>query len=156
MKYHIEKNTVQETLVIPLYGRKLCSEQHPRAAVINLGCGLDNTGRMCDNGGCQIYNLDFPDVIAVRNELLPAGERERNVPCNLNDTAWFEQTDASNGEGDYAEGKAGILADHCRTAGVCAGIHPGLRRSLLRLRVQKEELIDQGSAVRQPHGAALS
>lgn len=25
-KYHIEKNSVQETLVIPLYGRKLCTE----------------------------------------------------------------------------------------------------------------------------------
>ena len=25
MKYKIEKNTVQETLVIPLYGRKMCS-----------------------------------------------------------------------------------------------------------------------------------
>ena len=25
MKYHIEKNSVQETLVIPLYGRKLCT-----------------------------------------------------------------------------------------------------------------------------------
>ena len=30
MKYHIEKNTVQETLVIPLYGRKMCSELYPR------------------------------------------------------------------------------------------------------------------------------
>ncbi|MBQ1477321.1 MAG: class I SAM-dependent methyltransferase [Erysipelotrichaceae bacterium] len=28
-KYRIEKNTVQETLVIPLYGRKLCSERFP-------------------------------------------------------------------------------------------------------------------------------
>ena len=27
--YHIEKNTVQETLVIPLYGRKVCSEHFP-------------------------------------------------------------------------------------------------------------------------------
>ena len=26
-KTHIEKNTVQETLVIPLYGRILCTEQ---------------------------------------------------------------------------------------------------------------------------------
>lgn len=26
MKYHIEKNTVQETLIIPLYGRKKCTE----------------------------------------------------------------------------------------------------------------------------------
>ena len=29
MKYHIEKNTVQETLVIPVYGRKMCSELFP-------------------------------------------------------------------------------------------------------------------------------
>ena len=28
-KYHIEPNTVQETLVIPLYGRKICSEHFP-------------------------------------------------------------------------------------------------------------------------------
>ena len=29
MKYHIEKNTVQETLVLPLYGRRMCSERYP-------------------------------------------------------------------------------------------------------------------------------
>ena len=28
-KIRIEKNTVQETLVIPLYGRKLCTELFP-------------------------------------------------------------------------------------------------------------------------------
>ena len=28
-KYHIEKNTVQETLLIPLYGRKVCAEVYP-------------------------------------------------------------------------------------------------------------------------------
>ena len=161
MKYKIEKNTVQETLVIPLYSRKLCTElypnlfqdetavrlidqidydfsetekksrslmqrcgalevgvrqndlafevrdylkSHPNAAVVNLGCGLDCTGRSCDNGSCKIYNLDFPDVIAVRNELLPAGEREENIPCNLNDTAWFSEIDASNGAVFFASG----------------------------------------------------
>ena len=30
MKYHIEKNTVQETLVIPLFGRLVCSERFPQ------------------------------------------------------------------------------------------------------------------------------
>ena len=29
MKCKIEKNTVQETLVIPLYGRKMCSRLYP-------------------------------------------------------------------------------------------------------------------------------
>lgn len=161
MKHKIEKNTVQETLIIPLFARKVCSElypnlyrdetsirlideidydfseaeknsrslmqlfgslevatrqndlawevrdylkSHPTAAVVNLGCGLDGTGRACDNGSCKIYNLDFSDVIAVRNELLPAGEREENIPCNLNDTAWFSQIDASGGAVFFASG----------------------------------------------------
>ena len=161
MKHKIEKNTVQETLIIPLYSRKLCSElypniyrdetavqlineidydfsaaeknsrslmqrfgslevamrqndlafevqdylkDHPNAAVVNLGCGLDSTGKACDNGSCKIYNLDFPDVIAVRNELLPAGDREQNIPCDLNDTAWFSQIDATGGAIFFASG----------------------------------------------------
>ena len=161
MKHKIEKNTVQETLIIPLFARKVCSELYPNlyrdetsirlideidydfseaekkshslmqrfgslevamrqndlawevrdylksrttAAVVNLGCGLDGTGRACDNGSCKIYNLDFPDVIAVRNELLPAGEREENIPCNLKDTAWFSQIDASGGAVFFASG----------------------------------------------------
>lgn len=77
---------------------------HPSAAVVNLGCGLDCTGRACDNGHCKIYNLDFPDVIAVRNQLLPAGERETNIPCDLNDTAWLDKIDASGGAVFFASG----------------------------------------------------
>ena len=160
-KYHIEKNTVQETLVIPLYGRKVCSEHypqlfqdpeaericamldydfsengkkmestaglfgalevaqrqydiacevkaylgtHPEAAVVNLGCGLDDTFRKCDNGRCRGYNIDMPDVIAIRNEILPAGERETNIGCDLNDEAWMDQIDASDGAILYATG----------------------------------------------------
>lgn len=79
-------------------------KSHPNAAVVNLGCGLDSTGRACDNGKCKLYNLDFPDVIAVRNELLPAGDREENIPCDLNDTSWFERIDASDGAVFFAAG----------------------------------------------------
>ena len=152
---------MQETLILPLYSRKLCSELypniyrdetavrlidqidynfsqaekssrslmqrfgslevairqndlafevrdylkgHPTAAVVNLGCGLDSTGKACDNGSCKVYNLDFPDVITVRNELLPAGEREENIPCDMNGTAWFSQIDASGGAVFFASG----------------------------------------------------
>ena len=161
VKHHIEKNTVQETLVIPLFGRLVCSERfpqlfsdpeakricdcldydfaekrkkmespaglfgalevaqrqydlrcevedylksHPRAAVVNLGCGLDDTFRKVDNGLCRGYNLDFADVIAVRDELLPAGERETNLACDLNDHAWMEKIDAENGAVFFAAG----------------------------------------------------
>ena len=128
---------MQETLILPLYSRKLCTELypnlyrdetavrlldqinydfseaeknsrslmqrfvalevamrqgdfafevqdylkgHPNAAVVNLGCGLDNTGRTCDNGRCKIYNLDFPDVIALRQQR-PLGSRTKYPPA---------------------------------------------------------------------------
>jgi len=161
MKYHIEKNTVQETLIIPLFGRLVCSERfpalfsdpeakricdaldydfaekrrkmespaglfgalevaqrqydlrceveaylkdHPRAAVVNLGCGLDDTFSKCDNGLCRGYNIDFPDVIEVRNQLLPAIDRETNLACDLNDFGWMEKIDASDGAVLFAAG----------------------------------------------------
>ncbi len=152
MKYHIEKNSVQETLIIPLYGRALCTRRfpelfsdplaeelleridydfsrlerrsdsvmqvfgalevamrqsdlawevrdyltrHPRAAVVNLGCGLDQTGRACDNGACRIYNVDLPEVIAAREQLIPIGEREQNLSANLNDLTWCDAIHAN-------------------------------------------------------------
>lgn len=153
-KTHIEKNSVQETLVIPLYGRKLCTElfpdlfedrkavelidridydfselekrakstayrfgalevamrendlmieaknyleEHPLAAIVNLGCGLDQTAENCDNGKCLIYNIDLPDVIGVRNTLLPESERVKNIAADLNDFSWFDKINAENG-----------------------------------------------------------
>lgn len=70
---------------------------HPKAAVVNLGCGLDQTGENSDNGTCRIYNVDFPDVIAVRNELLPEKECVKNIAANLNDTVWFDEIDSKDG-----------------------------------------------------------
>ena len=77
---------------------------HPNAAVVNLGCGLDQTGETVADGSFRVYNVDFPDVIAVRNELLPAGERVKNVPADLNDTSWFDEIDARDGAVFFAAG----------------------------------------------------
>lgn len=161
MKYHIENNTIQETLVIPLFVRMICSEhfpelfddpqakricdsldydfsskrkkmesvaglfgalevaqrqydlicevkeylnKHPEAAVVNMGCGLDDSFNKADNGKCHGYNLDFPDVIKIRNELLPAGDREVNIACDLNDYSWMDQIDGSKGAVFFASG----------------------------------------------------
>ncbi len=161
MKYHIEKNTIEETLVIPLFGRLVCSERfpelfsdpeakricgsldydfdrkrkkmepavglfgaleaaqrqydlrceveaylkvHPKAVVVNLGCGLDDTFSKADNGLCRGCNIDLSDVIAVRNELLPAGDREENIACDLNDFTWMDRIDAPDGAVFFAAG----------------------------------------------------
>ena len=41
MKCHIEENTVQETRVIPLYGRKSCSRLYPNLFRDETETGLD-------------------------------------------------------------------------------------------------------------------
>lgn len=151
-KYKIKKGSVQETLIIPLYGRKLAMElypenfgdrqcqelfqridyeyprqkkimaktgaimgatrqydlaavcrdylaDHPRACVVNLGCGLDTTFRQVDNGTARGYNVDFPDVIEARKELLPETEREKDIAGDLNDISWFDQIDYRQEDG---------------------------------------------------------
>lgn len=157
----IEPGSVQETLIIPLYGRKLCAEvfpglytdasaaelcsqldydfsdldrqaestlwrfgaleaamrqidmeweirdylaAHPHAAVVNMGCGLDQTGRVCDNGTCKVFNVDMPDIIATREELSPAGERELNIASDLNDFSWMSMIGSSDGAVFFAAG----------------------------------------------------
>jgi O-methyltransferase involved in polyketide biosynthesis len=79
-------------------------KEQPKAAVVNLGCGLDDTFSKVDNGKCRGYNIDLPDVIKVRNELLPAGERETNLACDLNDFSWMDAIDASDGAVFFAAG----------------------------------------------------
>ena len=43
-------------------------------------------------------------MIRVRNDLLPAGEREQNLACDLNDVSWMDQIDTSNGAVFFAAG----------------------------------------------------
>ena len=42
----------------------------------------------------------------MRNELLPVGERERNIACDLNDPRWMDAVDASGGA---VFGAAGVV-----------------------------------------------
>lgn len=152
----IEKDTVQETLVMPLYGKAWCVrnypdlfhdadcraimdrldydfstlraqegslkmklgslaasvrqyalvqeiraylKDHPKALVVNLGCGLDTAGHQADNGQCRFANVDFPNVIEIREQLLPSTEREKNIASDLNDFTWFDQIDFRKEDG---------------------------------------------------------
>ena len=160
-KVHIEKNTVQETLVIPLFARKISTELygeffkdekavqlmeqldydfgdvekrqkniverfgalevaarqkaflfevkeylklHPNSSVVNLGCGLDQSAETCDNGTCHFYNVDFPDIINVREQLIEESERVHNVKTDLNDFSWFQKIPKENGVVFFASG----------------------------------------------------
>ena len=152
----IEKNSIQETLMLPLYGKVHCMkiwpdefhdtdcirikemidydfselEQkftglygkiaslsagcrqfalaeeirrylsfHPKAVVVLMGCGLDTVGHQADNGQCRYINIDYSNVIQVREKLLPSNEREKNIAYDLNDVQWFDEIDYRQEDG---------------------------------------------------------
>ena len=74
MKYHIEKNTVQETLVIPLYGRKLCSELYPRLfydeTVVRLIDEVDyDFSALAGKSKSVMHRFGFLEVAMRQNDL---------------------------------------------------------------------------------------
>lgn len=70
---------------------------HPRAVLIDLGCGLDTLLRRMDNGCCRRIYVDLPEAMALREKLLPAREREEYVAADARKLPRFEGIDPAEG-----------------------------------------------------------
>ena len=69
-----------------------------------MGCGLDETGEKCGTKENLVYNLDMPDVIQVRNKLIPPDANVKNIGCDINDFSWFDAIDDNDGAIFFASG----------------------------------------------------
>ena len=154
-KFKVETGTVQETLMMPLYGRVYCEEhfpntfpnkaakraaeqvdydftkvqsselnmvvwglrarmlqdaaktylaKHPKATIINLGCGLDLSFEEVDNGTCRFINMDLPDVIAAREKIVSCREREFNLAGDLMDFTWMKKIQSEPYNANVSDG----------------------------------------------------
>jgi len=65
--------------------------KNPKAIVVYLGCGLDTRFNRVDDGRVEWYDLDLPEVIALRAELI-GGEAGRYhlLACSALDHAWMD------------------------------------------------------------------
>jgi O-methyltransferase involved in polyketide biosynthesis len=63
----------------------------PEAVVVHIGCGLDSRFERVDNGKVEWYDLDLPQVIELRRELL-GGESSRYhlLAFSAFDRAWLD------------------------------------------------------------------
>ena len=148
-KISIEKGNIQETLLLPLWGRAFETQQcnprlidkkavqiiekidydfsdiektqsmsqhgwvarslhtdkmaiefikkYPEAAIVNIGCGLDTTFSRIDNGKIMFYELDLPDVIALRRFFYKDSNRHISIASSFLDTQWFKQIKVRDG-----------------------------------------------------------
>lgn len=63
----------------------------PEAVVVHIGCGLDSRFERVDDGQVEWYDLDLPQVIELRRELI-GGESSRYhlLACSAFDRAWLD------------------------------------------------------------------
>lgn len=69
--------------------------RYPNATIINIGCGMDTTYERLDNGSILWYDLDLPDVISLRKQLLKESEKRKFIACSFLDNDWYKCLDCS-------------------------------------------------------------
>lgn len=62
----------------------------PNGVVVNLGCGLDTRFTRVDNGTCQWYDLDLPEVIEIRKRFFEETYRHRSIASSVLDVGWMK------------------------------------------------------------------
>ncbi len=64
--------------------------QHPEAIVLHLGCGLDSRVFRVDPPPSALwFDVDFPDVIALRQRLYPCRDHYATIATSITEEAWI-------------------------------------------------------------------
>jgi len=62
-----------------------------KAVVVHIGCGLDTRFERVDDGRVEWYDLDLPEVIDLRRQLIDVpSNRCRPLACSIFDPAWID------------------------------------------------------------------
>jgi O-methyltransferase involved in polyketide biosynthesis len=63
---------------------------HPHAVVLHVGCGLDSRFfRLQPGPGIEWYDVDYPEVAALRTQLYPTAEHYHVVAASVTDPGWL-------------------------------------------------------------------
>lgn len=69
-------------------------QRHPGGCVVNLGCGLDTRFRRIDDGRLHLYDLDLPEVIALKRKLVEETDRYHLIGQSVLDPRWMDRLTA--------------------------------------------------------------
>jgi O-methyltransferase involved in polyketide biosynthesis len=72
-------------------------DKHPKATIVNIGCGMDTTFDRIDNGSLLWYDLDLPDVIKLRRKFIKEGERRKFISASFLEESWLKEIKVLDG-----------------------------------------------------------
>jgi O-methyltransferase involved in polyketide biosynthesis len=73
---------------------------HPGCTVINLACGLDTRFWRIKNKNCKYIELDLPEMIKLKREILKEHLDYELIGGSVLDTSWIDQV-TSNGNSNF-------------------------------------------------------
>jgi O-methyltransferase involved in polyketide biosynthesis len=90
---------------------------HPHAVVVHVGCGLDSRFfRLQPGPGVEWYDVDYPEVAALRSQLYPAPERYHVIAASVTDPGWLAGIPADRPALMVGEGLTMYLTEQDGTA----------------------------------------
>jgi O-methyltransferase involved in polyketide biosynthesis len=69
----------------------------PDGVVVNIGCGLDSRFLRIDNGRVVFYDLDLPEIIAIKKNFYQETDRYRLIASSVLDSGWMAHVRQHNG-----------------------------------------------------------
>lgn len=83
---------------------------HRNPVVVNVGCGLDTRyQRIEEHDKATFYEMDLPEVIDLRRELLPEPKGDRYIAGSLLETQWMDDLRETHPEGEFIIIIEGVL-----------------------------------------------
>lgn len=77
-----------------LFDRKVQEfiQKEERPVIVNIGCGLDTRyQRIEERRNAIFYELDLPEVIAIRRHLIPESDNDINLEGSILETDWMDE-----------------------------------------------------------------
>ncbi|MCC9183577.1 class I SAM-dependent methyltransferase [Mycolicibacterium mageritense] len=85
---------------------------HPDAVVVELGCGLETRmHRLAPPVTVDWYDIDLPDVIALRRQLIPELDRGHPIAASLTEPGWLTEIPCEQPAIIVADGVLGFLTE---------------------------------------------
>lgn len=65
--------------------------KNPSSTVVNLGCGFDTRYWRIDNKKCEYIELDLPELIELKKDILKDHLNYELIGCSVLDTSWIDR-----------------------------------------------------------------
>ncbi|HLO32306.1 MAG TPA: class I SAM-dependent methyltransferase [Anaerolineales bacterium] len=105
MQRHDEIAVIMRMRKFDIYVRDFLL-RNPEAVVVHIGCGLDTRFERVDNGRVEWFDLDLPDVIALRRKLTGnESQRYHLLATSVFEESWLEEVS------QYKPGRFMFLAE---------------------------------------------